>query len=94
MADFTSILSATMPIQNLVFSHILAYCYVINYVHGRNNDYRHVIFKGQHLLNEHFVTDLLFKQNEIERFSGRMCTPKCSTVSHFSCLEVNPLIIT
>ena len=55
--------------KTLIFS-------VINDSHGSNNDYRHVIIKGQHLLKEHFVTDLLFKQDEIERFSGSICTPK------------------
>ena len=54
MADFTSIWSAAMPIQNLKFSHILEYCDVINDANGSNNDNRHVIIKGQHLLKEHF----------------------------------------
>ena len=61
---------------------------VKNDAHGSNNDYRHVIIKGQLLLNKHFVTDLLFKQDEIERFSGRIliiCTPKCTPESHFKC---------
>ena len=86
MADLTSILSAAMPIQNLNFSHILEYCDVINDAHGGNNDYRHVIIKEQHLLKEHLVTDILFKQGDIERFSGRIlriCTPKCTPLSHF-----------
>ena len=65
MADFTSIWLAAMPIQNFNFSHILEYCDVINDPHGSNNDYRHVIIKGQHLLKKHSVTDLLFKQDEI-----------------------------
>ena len=47
-----------MPIQNLNFSHILEYCDVLNDAHGSNNDYRHVIIKGQSLLKENFVTDL------------------------------------
>ena len=78
-----------MPIQNFNFSLILEYCDVINNAHGSNNDYRHVIIKEQHLLKEHFVTDILFKQGNIERFSGRilrMCTPKCTPLSHCQCL--------
>ena len=65
MADFTSIWSAAMPIQNFNFSQFLEYCDVINDANGSNNDNRHVIIKGQHLLKEHFVIDLLFKQDEI-----------------------------
>ena len=78
-----------MPIQNFNFSQFLEYCDVINDANGSNNDNRHVIIKGQHLLKEHFVIDLLFKQDEIERFSGRIlriCTPKCTPESHFQCL--------
>jgi hypothetical protein len=63
---FTSILSAAMPIQNFNFSHILDYCDVINDANGINGDYRHVIIKGQRLLKEHFVIDLLFKQDEMD----------------------------
>ena len=83
-----------MPSQNFNCSHILEYCDVINDAHGSNNDYRHVIIKEQHLLKEHFVTDILFKQGEIERFSGRIlriCTPKCTPESNFQCLQVSPL---
>jgi hypothetical protein len=78
-----------MPIQNFNFSHILEYCDVINDAHGSNNDCGHVIIKGKHLLKEPIVTDPLFKQGEIGRFSGRIlriCTPKCTPVSHFQCL--------
>ena len=57
-----------MPIQNFIFSHIPEYCDVINDAHRSNNDSTHVIIKGQHLLKKHFVTDLLFKQDQIERF--------------------------
>ena len=78
-----------MPIQSFNFSQFLEYCDVINDANGSNNDNRHVIINGQHLLKEHFVIDLLFKQDEIERFSGRIlriCTPKCTPESHFQCL--------
>ena len=100
MVDFTSVLSAAMSIQNFNFSHILEYCDVINDAHESNNVYRHVIIKGQHLLKEHFVKDKFCKfckQGKIERFSGRILrirTPKCTAVSHFQCLLVNPQIIT
>ena len=76
-----------MPIQNFHFSHILEYCHVINNAHRNYNDFRHVIIKEQHLLKEHFVTDILFKQVEIEIFSGRIlriCSPKQK--SNFQCL--------
>ena len=90
MADFTSIWSAAMPIQNFNFSPILEYCDVRNDAHRSNKGYYwQVIIKGQHLLKEKFVTDLLFKQGEIERFSVRILrinTPKCPPVSHFQCL--------
>ena len=88
LADFTSIWWAALPIQNFNFSHILEYCDVINDANGSNNDYRHVIIKGQHLLEEYFVTDL-FKQDEIEIFRVRILrnsTPKCTSVSNFQCL--------
>ena len=49
MADFTSIWSAAMPIQNFNLSQFLEYCDVINDANGSNNDNRHVIIKGQHL---------------------------------------------
>ena len=82
-----------MPIQNFNFSHFLEYCDVINNAHGSNNNCRHVIIKEQHLLKEHSVTDVLFKQGEIERFSGRilrMCTPKMHTTKPFSMFISEP----
>jgi hypothetical protein len=76
-----------MPIQNFHFSHILEYCNIINDAQGSNNDYRWPSIDGT------FLKQLIFKQGEIERFSGRIlriCTPKCTPVSHFQCLYVNP----
>ena len=69
-----------MSIQNFNFSQFLEYCDVINNAHGSNNDNRHVIIKGQHLLKEHFVTDILFKQCEIERIL-RICTSDIKNVN-------------
>ena len=62
---------------------------VINDANGSNNDNRHVIIKELNLLKEHFVTDIIFKPGDIERFSGRIlriCIPKCTPESHFQCL--------
>ena len=83
-----------MPNKNFNFSHILEYCDVINDAHESNNDYRHVIIKikGKHLLKEHFVADLLFKQDEIDRFSNRVlriCT-KMHTFKPFSMFLKEP----
>ena len=64
MADFTSILTAPVPIQNFDFSHILVYCDVINASHGSISDYTKSIIKGKHLFNEQFVTGLRFKVDE------------------------------
>ena len=68
MADFTSILTAPMPIQNFDFSHILEYCDVVNASHGSTSDYRKYIIKEKHLLKEKFVTGLRFKVDENDNF--------------------------
>ena len=62
---------AAMPILNFNFSQFLEYWDVINDAYGSNNDYRHVIIKGQHLVNAHFVIDC-FHSRDTQTFGGHV----------------------
>ncbi|KAI8747740.1 hypothetical protein BgiBS90_032929 [Biomphalaria glabrata] len=50
-----SIVRKPQLLVNFTFVNLLEYCDVINAAQACENDYRHVIIKGQALFKEHFV---------------------------------------